>query len=221
MKNYNIIVTGANGETATVVINKLLAKDCMVFGLSSGDRHNSIVDSHYQHIQTDILDISVLKIAFDTILDKDIPIHGLINIAGGFTMGQYISNEISNEWERMYKVNFISTLNCISLVIQHMKNNNFGRIINFGSSAALDGMASAGPYIISKSSVHSLTKIVSKEIDDYHITCNAILPGIIATQANKNAMPGESTDSWISMDVIFNTIYQLLNSDDNGSLISI
>ena len=121
-------------------------------------------------------------------------------------MGQNIDGEISNEWKRMYQVNFVSTLNCISLVIKHMKDYNFGRIINFGSSAALEGMASAGPYIISKACVHALTKTMARELDDYNITCNAILPGIIHTQANKTAMPNEPTNDWVSMDTIFNCI---------------
>ena len=112
------------------------------------------------------MDIDKLKISFNTIFEQNIQIHGLINIAGGFTMGQNIDGEISKEWERMYQVNFVSALNCISLVIRHMKNYNFGRIINFGSSAALEGMASAGPYIISKVCVHALTKTMAKELDE-------------------------------------------------------
>ena len=221
MGNYNIMVTGANGETASAVITSFLNNGYTVIGLSSSSEHNHIKCNQYTHIQTDILDIDKLKISFNTIFEQNIQIHGLINIAGGFTMGQNIDGEISKEWERMYQVNFVSALNCISLVIRHMKDYNFGRIINFGSSVALEGMASAGPYIISKACVHALTKTLAKELDDYDITCNAILPGIIDTLANRTAMPNEDTNDWVSMNTIFNSINTILKSNDNGFLITI
>ena len=119
------------------------------------------------------------------------------------------------------KINFLSALNCTSLIISHMKDYNFGRIINFGSAAAIEGMGSAGPYIISKSAVHALTKTIAKELSDYNITCNAILPGIIDTQANRVAMPNEPTDDWVSMNSIFNSITKIISSNDNGFLLTI
>ena len=72
MENYNIIVTGANGETATAMITSLLKKGNAVIGLSSSNEHNKIKCSQYTHIHTDILDIDILKSSFNDIFTQKI-----------------------------------------------------------------------------------------------------------------------------------------------------
>ena len=75
MENYNIIVTGANGETATEMITSLLKNGNAVIGLSSSNEHNKIKCDRYTHIHTDILDIDILKSSLNTIFTENIQVH--------------------------------------------------------------------------------------------------------------------------------------------------
>ena len=87
-----------------------------------------------------------------------------------------------------------------------------------GSQSANRGMPLAGAYCTSKAAVHTLTKIIALE-NGRNVTCNAILPGIIDTPANRKRMPGADHSNWIAPKQIAVQIEELLLSDENGSLI--
>ena len=89
-----------------------------------------------------------------------------------------------------------------------------------GSQSATRGMPLAGAYCTSKAAVHTLTKIIALE-NGGDITCNAILPVIIDTPANRKRMPGAHHSNWIAPKQIAVQIEGLLLSDKNGGLIHI
>ena len=101
-----------------------------------------------------------------------------------------------------------------------MKLFGWGRIINMGAQAAINGMPLAGPYCTSKMAVHTLTKIIALE-NSRDITCNALVPGIIDTAANRDQMPEANHGNWVTPKKIARTIEELLLSDKNGALISL
>ena len=140
-----------------------------------------------------------------------------INAVGGFTMGK-LAEECGNEWEKMHLLNFETTLNCVKNILPIMKENKFGRIINFGSRAGEKGMALAGPYSVSKASILNLTKTLSMEILG-DITCNAVLPEIIDTPVNRESMPDANFSSWSNPLDIADKIESIIKSSANGQLI--
>ena len=89
-----------------------------------------------------------------------------------------------------------------------------------GSQSAVNGMPLSGPYCTSKAAVHMLTKIIALE-NGNGITCNALLPGIIDTPANRNQMPEADHDNWVGLNKIASKIEALFLSDENGSLIDV
>jgi 3-oxoacyl-[acyl-carrier protein] reductase len=140
-----------------------------------------------------------------------------MNIVGGFTMGNHIE-ENNDTWNYMYNTNFMTTLNCCQQILHKMKLDGWGRIINMGSQSATRGMPLAGAYCTSKAAVHTLTRIIALE-NGGNVTCNAILPGIIDTPANRKQMPGADHSNWIAPKQIAVQIEGLLLSDENGALI--
>ena len=89
-----------------------------------------------------------------------------------------------------------------------------------GAQAAVKGMPLTGPYCTSKTAIHMLTKTIALE-NGTGITCNALLPGIIDTPANRNQMPDADHGNWVSPKQIAIKIESLLISDENGSLINL
>ena len=96
----------------------------------------------------------------------------------------------------------------------------WGRIINMGAQAAINGMPLSGPYCTSKIAVHALTKIIALE-NGAGITCNALVPGIIDTPSNRKQMQGADHGNWVGPGKIAKKIEGLLLSDENGALISL
>ena len=89
-----------------------------------------------------------------------------------------------------------------------------------GALAAINGMPLAGPYCASKAAVHSLTQTIALE-NCNGVTCNAIVPGIIDTPANRNNMPDVNHSGWVTLEALAQKIEQTLLSKENGLLIEI
>ena len=101
-----------------------------------------------------------------------------------------------------------------------MKGCGWGRIVNIGSQSAVKGMPLAGAYCTSKVAVHMLTRAIALE-NGNGITCNALLPGIIDTPANRKQMPGADHGNWVQPKKIAEKIEQIIVSEENGVLIDI
>ena len=73
-----------------------------------------------------------------------------------------------------------------------------GRIINIGARQAIAGGAQATAYALSKAAVVNLTQSLAQEYLDSNLTVNAILPSIIDTPANRQAMPDANVEAWVT-----------------------
>jgi NAD(P)-dependent dehydrogenase (short-subunit alcohol dehydrogenase family) len=219
MSANTIVITGASGATASSLIQYFSEHYNNVIGIS---RNANEIDCA-ENVYTLKADISIDKEAEDAINEID-KIYGkidcIINCAGGFDMGETIE-ESQYQWDQMHSINFGTCLNTSRAVIPIMKKNNGGCIINFGSRAALDGFANAAPYLVSKSAVHTLTKLTAIETQDNNIRCNAILPGIIDTPANRDAMPDEDFSQWETTEDIAKMAHRIIQSSKNGELITL
>ena len=219
MNANTIIITGANGTTSSSLISYFADHYKTVIGISRNPHQKNIGNN----IHTLKADISSFKEAEDVIIEISEGyqnIDCLINCAGGFDMGKTIEDN-HYQWEQMYTINFITCLNVCKTVIPLMKQRQSGSIINFGSKAAIDGFSNAAPYLVSKSAVHAFTKFVAIETKDDNIRCNAILPGIIDTSANRNAMPDEDFTQWETPNDIACRAHQILQSSISGQLITL
>ena len=68
-----------------------------------------------------------------------------------------------------------------------MKLQNWGRIINAASFAAIIPSIGSAAYASSKAGVESLTRVLASEMGPYGVTVNCYSPGMIPTQMNRYA----------------------------------
>ena len=78
------------------------------------------------------------------------------------------------------------------LVLKNMLDFKAGKIINISSIWGLTGGACEALYSASKAAVIGLTKALSKEYGRMNITVNAIAPGYIQTDMNKNVSKNDA-----------------------------
>jgi 3-oxoacyl-[acyl-carrier protein] reductase len=86
-------------------------------------------------------------------------------------------------WERDLRVNLTGSFNCAQAVWPHMKERGWGRIVNMASVAGTLGGFGQASYSTTKAGVLGLTKTLAMEGARHGITCNAIVPGVIGTEA--------------------------------------
>ena len=98
----------------------------------------------------------------------------------------------------LLELNIGSVYRISKLVVPHMIKNNGGSIINISSIGGTVPDISRIGYGVSKSGVNNITKQIATQYAKNNIRCNAVLPGMIATDAVANNMPEEFQKSFLS-----------------------
>ena len=219
MKYNTIVITGSNGATARELIRYFSSISNYVVGITR-DPKEKFTEENIDILSANMGSRSEAISISNEIINKYKTIDIWINCIGGFDMGLSIKDD-QEYWDKMYNVNFLTCLNGSQAALSHMVVQNSGQIINIGSKAALNGFPDAGAYLISKSSVHMLTRLIALENIEYNIRANAILPGIIDTKSNRDAMPKEDFSNWETPLQIAKMIERVIDSNDNGALVTL
>jgi 3-oxoacyl-[acyl-carrier protein] reductase len=107
----------------------------------------------------------------------------LVNNAGTLDHVGQFHDQRPELWERDLRVNLTGGFNCAQAVWPHMRERGWGRIVNMASVAGTLGGFGQASYSTTKSGILGLTKTLAMEGGRHGITCNAIVPGIIGTEA--------------------------------------
>jgi 3-oxoacyl-[acyl-carrier protein] reductase len=113
----------------------------------------------------------------------------LVNNAGTLDHVAQFEQQSAELWERDLKVNLTGAFNCAQAVWPHMKARGFGRIVNMASVAGTLGGFGQASYSTTKAGLLGLTRTLALEGGRHGITCNAIVPGVIGTEAFNLANP--------------------------------
>jgi acetoacetyl-CoA reductase len=108
------------------------------------------------------------------------PISVLVNNAG-ITKDTMMHKMSESDWQEVINVNLNSCFNMCSSVINQMRSQNFGRIINLSSINAQAGQVGQTNYSAAKAGIIGFTKALAKESASKGVTVNCIAPGYIMT----------------------------------------
>jgi NAD(P)-dependent dehydrogenase (short-subunit alcohol dehydrogenase family) len=203
------LVTGANGGLGTHVTQILLDAEFLVAGLAPRIQPKDFDHPHFSALPATLNSLDEARKAVGTVISKFSKIDLLVHTVGGFAGGQTVAETDDATWQRMFDMNVNSTFHILRAVIPYMRAARSGRIVAIGSRAAESPGAMVGAYSASKAVVVSLIKTVAIENKDLGITANVILPGTIDTPANRAAMPGADTSTWVKPESIAGLILWL------------
>jgi NAD(P)-dependent dehydrogenase (short-subunit alcohol dehydrogenase family) len=139
----------------------------------------------------------------------------LVNNAGIVNNIARLTKMSHEAWQREIATNLCGAFYMIQEVIGPMIAGQWGRIINISSAAATGGLHKQIGYASSKAGLLGLTKTVTLEHARDGITCNAILPGMVATELVEK-MPAEI----LQMAVATTPARRLGQTDEVGHLIA-
>lgn len=107
-------------------------------------------------------------------------VHVLVNNAGGPPAGNFDSVD-DEAWQKAFELNLLSMIRCVREVLPYMREQKFGRIVNFASSSfkqPLDNLILSNTF---RTGIIGLAKSLATELAPDGILINTIGPGRIAT----------------------------------------
>jgi len=85
------------------------------------------------------------------------------------------------DWQRVFDVNVHGLFYCNRAAIPHMRERDYGRIVNIASVAGKEGNPNASAYSASKAAVIGLTKSLGKELAKTGVRVNCVTPAAVRT----------------------------------------
>ena len=131
-------------------------------------------------VQADIADRDAVNSMVTTVTEELGTIELLVNNAGD--VGDMAFDELAPEhWDRIIAINLTGPFNVLWAVKPGMIAQQFGRIVNVSSIAALAVRPNQLPYAAAKAGVIALTKSCCGPLAPHNIRINSVAPGAIAT----------------------------------------
>ena len=134
-------------------------------------------------LKCDVTERAQVDATVARVVDEFGSIDILVNNAGTLDHVAQFHNQSPELWERDLRVNLTGGFNCAQAVWPHMKERGWGRIVNMASVAGTLGGFGQASYSTTKAGLLGLTKTLAMEGGRHGITCNAIVPGVIGTEA--------------------------------------
>ena len=159
-----IVVSDTNEEKGSKLANDI--------SLAGGSAFFVNLDVSSESDWTSLVEISI---------DRFKTIDVLVNNAGIYRT-ESIQEENPDDWDRLMSVNLKGAFLGTKAVIDSMRSNKSGSIINVSSTTALVGSWRGGAYGASKAALLSLTRHASIQNAKYGLRVNAVVPGPIETE---------------------------------------
>lgn len=169
-------------------------------------------------IETDVTDEASVQRLASQVIERFHRIDVLLCLVGGYLGGVPVAHLTKAQWDQQMGLNLMSAFYCCKAVAPHMVAQQRGRIVCVSSRAAEQVSGGDAAYAASKAGVVSLVKALDKEHQDYPaLTVNAILPSVIDTPVNRQAMPTAAFDRWVKPQEIANVLL-FLASDASSAI---
>ncbi len=115
---------------------------------------------------------SVIRSALDSYGRLD----GLINLAA-ILRDRMVFNLTEQEWDDVIRVDLKGHFTTIKPAAVLMRQQRYGRIVNYSSVSGLQGNSGQANYGAAKAGVAGLTRVAARDLGRYGVTVNCIAPG--------------------------------------------
>lgn len=230
-KNRNVLITGGTGILGSTVTKAYLVQGDTVAVTYLFDnevdrfkQHNPELFEKVTFLFANVTEESDVQKTIQKFVTQFGHLDVLVNIVGGFVGGISTAELEEDRWNFMMNLNLKSVFLCCKTVLPYMTGRGYGKIVNVSARAGLKGEAGLSAYCVSKGGVRTLTESLAAEVMDSGLNVNCIMPSIMDTPMNREAMPDEDHTRWVKPEDVAKVIY-FLTSDDasiiNGAAIPV
>lgn len=212
------LVTGGTGGLGSAVTNTLLADGWRVVvpWISEEERDRLPAADGLELVEADLYRAEDAEQAASLAASEtNAPLRAVVNLVGGFGMGPKVHEAPIEDFEQLLRLNLRPTFLTTQAAVPHLISAGGGSIVCMGSRAAQHPFPGASGYVTSKAAVLGFVGSLAAEYKLEGVRANAVLPNMIDTPANREAMPDSNRKGWTDPDEIARVI-SFLCGDASG-----
>ena len=185
------IITGGSGNLGRAVVAEFVADGwrVVVFDLAVSDIEGAEV------VAVDLTDAEAVRQAVGAATGGDAPLGAVVNLVGGFVADQPVAGTPVEVFEAQFRLNLRPTYLVTQATLPVLVAAGGGAVVCVSSRSALYPFAGAAGYCASKAAVIAFVQVVAREHAGDGVRCNAVMPSMIDTPANRASMPPERHSS--------------------------
>jgi len=189
LENKRVFITGGGSGIGASIVEHFCEQGSEVYFVDINvEESKKLVDEMKNKkfkeptfIECDLINIKLLQETISKILTEKGPINILINNAANDTRHK-IDDVTVEYWDERINVNLRHFFFTVQAVKKSMIENNGGVIINMGSTSWMVGQGGMAAYTAAKSGVVGMTRSFARDLGEFNIRVNSVVPGWVMTQ---------------------------------------
>lgn len=226
LKNAKVLITGGNSGIgkATAKLLKEKGAQVVIAGRNQTTLQQTAEELGVEYVKADVTQEDQVQQMVKETKEKIGGLNALINNAGYGYISKLIDIEV-DKFTDQFKTNILGATLCAKESAKHFVAQNYGNIINIGSTSSLKGSPSASPYVATKFALRGMTESWRNELRPHNIRVMQVNPSEVMTnfadnRVDQNVQSKQYTEaeqkSKLRGDEIAHTIASLLEMDDRG-----
>ncbi len=189
LENKRVFITGGGSGIGASIVEHFCEQNSEVYFIDINEEASNKLVSKCKNkklaipnfIKCDLLNIKELQNTISKIISEKGPIEILINNAANDE--RHKIDDVTEEfWNNRMNINLRHYFFTVQSVREAMIKNNSGAIVNIGSASWMIGQGGMAAYTAAKSGVVGLTRSFARDLGEYNIRVNSVVPGWTITE---------------------------------------
>ena len=200
MSEGTVLVTGGTGALGGAVVEAMLAAEWRVVAtwVVPEERDRIPARDGLDLVQADLLDEDVVEETVRQAASGRHPLRAVVNLVGGYAAGPRLHETALADFERIFRLNLRPTFLVTRAATPYLVDAGGGSVVCVSARAALQPFSGAAAYASSKAAVLAFARAVAADYRDQGVRCNAVLPSVIDTPANRASQPDADHSRWVA-----------------------
>jgi len=192
-QSNTVLITGASRGLGANFSKVLAAEGFKIIGVGRNKKNLKSIISNLpnQNLKHEFLEIDITNEQEVSKKLSNLDIYGLVNNAG-IANTKLLHEETYSNLNKIFNTNLLGSMNVSNAIIPNMIKNKSGKIINIASTLGYRPLSYVGAYSATKAALIQVTKSQSIELARFNICVNALAPGYILTDINKEQLEGDA-----------------------------
>jgi NAD(P)-dependent dehydrogenase (short-subunit alcohol dehydrogenase family) len=215
----SVLVAGGTGALGAAVLGELLASGHPVTTTWVIEEERERIERDFEGrtgltlVQADLMDPEAVAEAVGGVDN----LGALVNLVGGFSAPGKVHESNLEGFEAQLRLNLRPGFLLARAAIPRIVSAGGGAFVGVSARPALKPFPGAAGYITAKAGVLAFIKALDVEYRHDGVRCNAVLPSVIDTPANRRAQPDAEFSKWVPPQQIAKVV-RFLVSDESAPI---